>query len=67
MALEKGFYKLKDLDSTEIRGTLYRNRLKQFRIRDPEEIRLEDYINKSSRNIEEVFTEEEIPKEEAVV
>ena len=27
----------------------------------------EDYINKSSYNIKEAFTEEETPKEEAVV
>jgi len=32
IVLEKGFYKIKDLNSTKIRGTLYRNRLKQFYI-----------------------------------
>ena len=36
-------------------------------MRDPEEIRLEDCINKSSYSMEEAFTKEEIPKEEAVV
>jgi hypothetical protein len=66
MVLEKGFYKLKDLNSTKIRGTLYGNRLKWFLIQDLKEIRLEDRLNKSNRNMEEVFVEEEAPKREAV-
>ena len=66
-ALEKGFYKLEDLNGTEMRGTLHGNRLKRFHVRDPEEIRPEDRINESSCGMEEAFTEEETPKEEAVV
>jgi len=66
MASEKGFYKIKDFNSTKIRGIRYRNRLKRFHIRDPKEIRLENYINKSNCSIEEAFIEEETPKEEAV-
>ena len=65
--LEKGLYKLEDLNGTEMRGTLYGNRLKRFHMQDPEEIRPEDCINESSCGIEEAFAEEEILKEEAVV
>ena len=36
-------------------------------MRAPKEIRPEDRINKSSCSIKKAFTEEEIPKEEAVV
>ena len=64
--LKKGLYKLEDLNSTKIRGTLYRNWLKWFYIQDPEEIRPEDCINKSNYNIEEVPIEEEVPKDKAV-
>ena len=66
-ALEKGYYRLKDPNSTKIKGTLYRNRPKRFYIKNPKKIKLEDRINRSSYNIEEVFIEEEVPKEEAVV
>ena len=65
--LKKGFYKLKDLNSTKIKSTLYGNWLKWFYIQNPKEIRLEDCINKNSYNIKEAFTEEKILKEEAVV
>ena len=65
--LEKAFYKLKDLNSTKMRGTLYRNRLKRFYIYNLKDIRPKDYINKSSYSIKEAFIEEEIPKKEAVV
>jgi hypothetical protein len=41
--------------------------LKWFYIQNPKEIKLEDYINKSSRSIEKAFIEKEIPKKEAVV
>jgi hypothetical protein len=41
--------------------------LKWFYIQDSEEIKLKNYINKSSYSIKEAFTEEKIPKEEAVV
>jgi len=63
---EKGFYKIKDLNSTKIRGTQYGNRLKRFHIQDPGEIRPEGRINKSNHGIEEAFAEEETPKKEAV-
>ena len=36
-------------------------------MRDPEEIRPEDCINKNSCGMEEAFIEKEAPKEEAVV
>jgi hypothetical protein len=36
-------------------------------MQNPEEIRPEDHINKSSCSIEEAFTEEKTLKEEAVV
>ena len=38
----------------------------RFYIQNIEKIRPEDRINKSSCGIKEAFTEEEIPKEEAV-
>jgi hypothetical protein len=63
---EKGFYKIKDLDGTKIGGTLHGNRLKRFRVRDPEGIRPEDRTNESNHDMEEVFAEEEAPEEEAV-
>ena len=66
MALKKGFYKLEDLNSTKMRGTLYRNWLKRFYIQNPKEIRLEDYINKNSCGMEEAFIEEEILKEKTI-
>ena len=67
MVLKKGLYKFKDLNSTKIRGTLYKNQLKQFYIQNLKEIKPKNHINKSSYGIKEAFTEEEIPKEEAVV
>ena len=35
-------------------------------MQDPRKIRPENYINKSSCSIEEAFTKEETPKEEAI-
>ena len=65
--LKKGFYKLEDLNGTEIRDTLHKNWLKWFYIWDPEEIKPEDYINKNSCSIKEAFIKEKTLKEEAIV